>query len=360
MARKIYRGYARDGNGTVLSGATVSVYLTGTTTAASIYTASSGGTAVNSVTSDSTGLYKFYTDYSDYTAGTQFRLVISKTGYDSVTYDEVECLPPTFSTDGTLTDNSDADFPSEKAVKTYVDATVSAAANVSDLEYDSAWDGVTTLSPSKNAVYDKIETLMDLNGANLAIGGDADGDIYYRASSVLARLAKGTAGQYLAMNTGATAPEWVTPVNNFVQIVHTSTSAKWTCTTVMSQEDTSVPAQTEGDEIMTVSITPKYATSHLLILANVIINFYVTTNYSSIALFRDSTSAALACVGAYVYGTHALHWVADATSTDPTTFKIRVGPGAAGTIYVNTQFNSATKAFAGAAASTLTVIEIAA
>ena len=122
MARKIYRGYARDGNGTVLSGATVSVYLTGTSTVASIYAASSGGTAVNSTTTDSTGLYSFYVDYSDYAAGTQFRLTISKTGYDSVTYDEVECLPPTFSTDGTLTDNSDADFPSEKAVKTYVDA----------------------------------------------------------------------------------------------------------------------------------------------------------------------------------------------------------------------------------------------
>lgn len=132
MARKIYRGYARDGNGTVLSGATVSVYLTGTSTVASIYAASSGGTAVNSTTTDSTGLYSFYVDYSDYAAGTQFRLTISKTGYDSVTYDEVECLPPTFSTDGTLTDNSDADFPSEKAVKTYVDA------RVSELEIGSA------------------------------------------------------------------------------------------------------------------------------------------------------------------------------------------------------------------------------
>jgi hypothetical protein len=93
MARKIYRGYARDGNGTVLSGATVSVYLTGTSTVASIYAASSGGTAVNSTTTDSTGLYSFYVDYSDYAAGTQFRLTISKSGYDSVTYDEVECIP---------------------------------------------------------------------------------------------------------------------------------------------------------------------------------------------------------------------------------------------------------------------------
>lgn len=138
MARKIYRGYARDGNGTVLSGATVSVYLTGTSTVASIYAASSGGTAVNSTTTDSTGLYSFYVDYSDYAAGTQFRLTISKTGYDSVTYDEVECLPPTFS----------------------------------DAEYDATWDGVTTIGPSKNAVYDAFQLYLPL------AGGTMSGNIY--------------------------------------------------------------------------------------------------------------------------------------------------------------------------------------
>lgn len=38
--------------------------------------------------------------------------------------------------------------------------------------------------------------------------GDADGDIYYRASSALARLAKGAANTKLFINAGATAPEW--------------------------------------------------------------------------------------------------------------------------------------------------------
>lgn len=44
--------------------------------------------------------------------------------------------------------------------------------------------------------------------ATMTLGSDADGDTYYRASNKLARLAKGTAGQVLKMNTGATAPEW--------------------------------------------------------------------------------------------------------------------------------------------------------
>jgi hypothetical protein len=42
----------------------------------------------------------------------------------------------------------------------------------------------------------------------LALGSDADGDIYYRASSTIARLAKGAANTKLFMNAGATAPEW--------------------------------------------------------------------------------------------------------------------------------------------------------
>jgi hypothetical protein len=47
-----------------------------------------------------------------------------------------------------------------------------------------------------------------LGGVTMTLGSDADGDTYYRASNVLTRLPKGTAGQVLTMNAGATAPEW--------------------------------------------------------------------------------------------------------------------------------------------------------
>lgn len=47
-----------------------------------------------------------------------------------------------------------------------------------------------------------------LTNVALTLGSDADGDMYYRASSVLARLAKGAANSKLFMNAGATAPEW--------------------------------------------------------------------------------------------------------------------------------------------------------
>jgi hypothetical protein len=50
----------------------------------------------------------------------------------------------------------------------------------------------------------------------LTLGSDADGDMYYRASSDLTRLAKGTARQTLRMNSGATAPEWHSTIQTLV------------------------------------------------------------------------------------------------------------------------------------------------
>jgi hypothetical protein len=53
-----------------------------------------------------------------------------------------------------------------------------------------------------------VEHNNDGTHEKLSVGSDADGDMYYRASGVLARLAKGAANLKLFMNAGATAPEW--------------------------------------------------------------------------------------------------------------------------------------------------------
>lgn len=90
MARYIYSGTTRDGAGKIIASATVAVYLAGTTTAASVYEAYSGGTAVNSVTSGTDGVFTFYVDDTTYTAGSQkFKIIMSKSGYTSQTYDYI-------------------------------------------------------------------------------------------------------------------------------------------------------------------------------------------------------------------------------------------------------------------------------
>lgn len=62
-------------------------------------------------------------------------------------------------------------------------------------------DAVTTDKIADNAV----------TGAKIALASQAAGDIMYYNGTDWIRLAKGTAGQVLTMNAGATAPEWATP-----------------------------------------------------------------------------------------------------------------------------------------------------
>lgn len=93
MARYPYFGVTRDQGGKLLPNATVSVYLTGTSTPASIYAASSGGAIINSVTSDSTGYYIFWVDTAIYSSAQYFKLIVSATNYQSKTYDPIIVTP---------------------------------------------------------------------------------------------------------------------------------------------------------------------------------------------------------------------------------------------------------------------------
>jgi hypothetical protein len=55
----------------------------------------------------------------------------------------------------------------------------------------------------------KLDTTTLVN-PSISVSSDADGDIWYRASGAVARLAKGAANTKLFMNAGATAPSWAT------------------------------------------------------------------------------------------------------------------------------------------------------
>lgn len=93
MSRYSMQGTFTDGQGAVVGSGTVSVYLAGTSTAASIYTAASGGTAVNSVTTDTGGKYEFYVDDGDYNLDQDFKITLSKTGFTAKSYDNVKLFP---------------------------------------------------------------------------------------------------------------------------------------------------------------------------------------------------------------------------------------------------------------------------
>ena len=72
---------------------------------------------------------------------------------------------------------------------------------------DAATIEVDTVNEATGANGVTVDGLK-IKDAGFALTDDADGDVYYRASGALARLAKGTAGQVFTMNGTATAPEW--------------------------------------------------------------------------------------------------------------------------------------------------------
>lgn len=68
-----------------------------------------------------------------------------------------------------------------------------------------------TITASGSTIISPTITAATLANPVISLASSADGDIYYQASSKVARLAKGAANTHLVMNAGATAPEWAAP-----------------------------------------------------------------------------------------------------------------------------------------------------
>lgn len=78
-----------------------------------------------------------------------------------------------------------------------------------DIAGDVTGTGLASVVIADNAV----------DGTDIALGSDAAGDIMYYDGTNYVRLAKGTAGQVLEMNAGATAPEWDTDDGSYTDPV---------------------------------------------------------------------------------------------------------------------------------------------
>ncbi len=89
---------------------------------------------------------------------------------------------------------------------------------------DIANNAITVAELQDNAV--ATAKILDnaVTGAKIAMGSDAAGDTMYYNGTDYVRLAKGTAGQILTMNSGATAPEWTTDSGGYSQSNTNNTS----------------------------------------------------------------------------------------------------------------------------------------
>jgi len=198
--------------------------------------------------------------------------------------------------------------------------------------------------------------LEDLGGATLA-----QGDVLYYNGSNLVNLGAGTSGQFLKTQGADANPVWATVTDNgkILQVVNVMDGAVATGTGTIPTDDT-IPQNTEGDEYMTLAITPTSATSKLLIDVVLLVSDSVGYQQTA-ALFQDSTAGALAVMSHS--SNHAdeqvnitfSHYMTAGTASE-TTFKVRAGAHAAATTTFNGKGGS--RKWGGGLVSSITIMEI--
>lgn len=144
-----------------------------------------------------------------------------------------------------------------------------------------------------------------------------------------------------------------------LQTVHTQTGAVATGTTIMPNDDT-IPQNTEGDEYMTLAVTPT-STTNKLIIDVVFLGAHTTTALITLALFQDTTASALAATGMLEPSVNNqieifLRHEMVAGTISATTFKARAGGSGAGTLTFNGV--SSARKYGGVAASSIRITEI--
>lgn len=196
--------------------------------------------------------------------------------------------------------------------------------------------------------------LVLTNGANLVLNGGAN---ITTAAGDRARVRADTTTKMI-VDVIPVSGKAVVP-SGIVQQVYAEDTASHAFATSPIPADNTIPQSTEGDEWITLSITPKNAANLLLINVNVMVS---CAGLGVIALFKDTDTDALAVAGVRppdtsVITSGTLIYRRTAGGTSAITFKVRVGVST-GTFYVNRTSSGAL--YGGAMVSSICITEIAA
>lgn len=224
-------------------------------------------------------------------------------------------------------------------------------------------DAITsiTIKPTGTMVTLQTDSTASLvDGGNLKLAGTFQG----AADSTITLRSDGTNWYEVSRSPGSTPTAANALSGSVIQMVNSQESAYDSGTTVMPYDDT-IPQNTEGDEYLTLSITPSNASNLLQITA--IVHGGTTTNEKFVAaLFQDSTAGALNAAVSTTSGTATdttdqviLTHRMTAGTTSATTFKVRVGPYSAATFHFNGSSGASTSRFLGGVLySSITITEI--
>lgn len=159
----------------------------------------------------------------------------------------------------------------------------------------------------------------------------------------------------------------VMPTGSVIQVIQTLNNANTTGSTIIPNDNT-IPQISEGTQYLTCTITPKSATSNLLVTVTLFISETANnSNNGIVALFRDATANAL-CAGymgqsgsLFEQGSPSvLSFLTPASSTSSTTFTVRAGLDTAFALIMNSSTSAATPKLGGVYYSGITIMEIAA
>ena len=170
--------------------------------------------------------------------------------------------------------------------------------------------------------FDILDDLLTETGTqNLTLGAIGDGELVIRSSATLAGLAAYVVAQVVE-DTGATR------------------GADSSLTTAFVADDT-VPTISEGSAIFSQAITPKHASSILVVESSVMISGKVV----AIALYDNANACKSAALGGQStddsINTLSVSYQQVSGVTSALTFKVRGGTVGAGTAYLNSDVGTA-------------------